>query len=192
MDQHPIDVLREWQQRAIRAGIALADAVCLATSTPDGAPSARMVLMRGIEDGRLVFFTDYRSRKACELEGNPRAAMVIHWAPLGRQVRVEGTVRRLASAASDRYFLSRPRGSRISAWASEQSAPVEDRETLERQRATVERRFEGRDVHRPGHWGGYALEPTRVEFWSERDDRFHDRLVFERFDGGWKRSRLQP
>jgi pyridoxamine 5'-phosphate oxidase len=188
----PLQSFEAWYRSALEGGVALPEAVCLATAAADAAPSARMVLFRGIERGRFLFFTDYRSRKARELDANPRAALVFHWQAIQRQVRVEGTVERLAGADSDRYFLSRHRGSRISAWASQQSAPVEDRETLERRRIAIERRFRDREVTRPESWGGYGLLPSRVEFWIGREHRLHDRLAFDRTNDGWHLTVLQP
>ena len=174
----PIELFESWFDQARGAGVPLCHAVCLATASTDGRPSARMVLFQGIEHGRLRFFTDYRSRKAGELERRPAAAMVFYWQPLDRQVRIEGSVERLSTESSDRYFSSRPRGSRISAWASIQSAEIEDRSRLENQWAEVEQRFAGGEVTRPPHWGGYGLLPERFEFWQGRDNRLHDRGVY--------------
>ena len=188
----PVESFRVWLEEARASGIPLAECMCLTTADPAGVPSARMVLLRGIEDGSVHFFTDYRSRKAQELDGNPRAALVFYWQSLERQVRIEGPVERLTPAASDRYFRSRPRGSRISARTSHQSAPVADRATLERRRAEVEQEFAGREIPRPESWGGYAVRAERIEFWRGRPDRFHDRLLFRRSGAGWTRERLQP
>ena len=188
----PIGEAAAWMREASERGLALPEACCLATCSPEGRPSARMVLCRGIDRGRFVFFTDYRSRKARELEAVPHAALVFHWEPLERQLRIEGTVERLEADASDRYFLSRPRASRISAWTSRQSEEIESRAALDRAREETERRFDGREVTRPPHWGGYALHPARIEFWRGRDDRFHERLVFRRGEGGWEAALLQP
>jgi pyridoxamine 5'-phosphate oxidase len=188
----PVDRLLDWVAEARARRIEVHDAVCLATASSDGRPSARMVLFKGVDRERLLFYTDYRSRKAGELDTNPHAALVFHWRELRRQIRVEGAVERLAPELSDRYFLSRDRGSRISAWSSHQSAPVERRETLERRRAQTERRFEGKQVTRPDHWGGYGLRPVAIEFWTERPDRFHERRLYRRSEGGWEESLLQP
>ena len=151
-----------------------------------------MVLFKGCEEGRLRFFTNYRSRKARELDANPRAALLFHWSALQRQIRVEGRADRLSNASSERYFASRPRGSRRSAGASSQSDSVADRRALESRFAEVEARFEGIDVPRPPHWGGYGLTPAVVEFWVGREDRLHDRLRYERRGGDWTVTRLQP
>jgi pyridoxamine 5'-phosphate oxidase len=188
----PLELFEAWFDQARSADVPLCHAVCLATVSEAGTPSARMVLFQGVADGRLRFFTDYRSRKARELTRNPAAAMVFHWQALDRQVRVEGQVDRLSGEASDEYFGTRPRGSRISAWASTQSAEVDSRRALERAWSDVEARFDGRDVSRPDHWGGYGLAPDRFEFWQGRDNRLHDRLVFTRGHHGWSSTRLQP
>jgi len=188
----PIEIFGNWLAEARAAPIPLVEAVCLATSTPDGAPSARMVLFKGVDEGRFAFFTDYRSRKATELDSNPRASMVFYWHALGRQIRIEGTVERLPAEVSDHYFLTRARGSRLSAWASTQSAEIEHRERLERRRDELAERFRDREVTRPRHWGGFAIRPTTIEFWRDREDRLHDRIVFRRAGERWQRVRLQP
>jgi pyridoxamine 5'-phosphate oxidase len=188
----PLASFRVWYRAAEDAGLALPERVCLATASPDGAPSARMVLFKGLEGGRFQFFTDYRSRKARELDANPRAALVFYWHELNQQVRVEGAVERLGAEESDAYFLSRPRGSRLSACVSQQSAEIASRDALERRRAELEQQFRDREVTRPEHWGGYGLDPSRIEFWRHRDDRLHDRLVYRRSATGWSRARLQP
>jgi len=166
--------------------------VVVATATPDGAPSARAVLLRGFDRRGFVFFTDYRSRKAGELAANPRAALVWLGPGAGRQLRAEGTVSALAAEESDAYFADRPRGHRLAAWGSHQSAVIPDRQALEERMAEVTTRFEGADVPRPPHWGGYLLTPAVFEFWEARPDRVHDRVRF-RLDGGrWLRDRLSP
>ena len=168
--------------------------VVLATATPDGAPSARAVLLRGFDRRGFVFFTDHRSRKAAELAANPRAALVWLWAPAERQVRVEGTVgpQGLDPAESDAYFANRPRGHRLAAWASHQSSVISSRDVLEAQMARVTARFEGVDVPRPPHWGGYRLTPAAFEFWQGRPNRLHDRLRFRSDGGQWVQERLSP
>lgn len=188
----PLVLFEAWYQEARAAAVPLCHAVCLATTSDEGLPSARMVLFQGIAKGRLTFFTDYRSRKARELESKRVAAMVFYWHAQDRQVRIEGTVERLSAESSDRYFMSRPRGSRVSAWASSQSATIESRSVLERRWAEVEVQFRDADVVRPPHWGGYGLLPERFEFWQGRDDRLHDRVAFTTTLDGWDRVLLQP
>jgi pyridoxamine 5'-phosphate oxidase len=151
-----------------------------------------MMLLKGVEDGGFVFFTNYESRKAAEIESNPRVALVFHWAVLERQVRVEGTVSRLDAAASEAYFRTRPRGSRIGAWASRQSRPLADRSELEARVREHETRFPGGEVPLPPFWGGFRLAPQAIEFWQGKINRLHDRLRFERAGSGWKATRLYP
>jgi pyridoxamine 5'-phosphate oxidase len=191
-DRDPLELFREWFAAAVAAGIFLPEAMTVATATAGGAPSARMMLLKGVEDGGFVFFTNYESRKAAEIEANPRAALVFHWPVLERQVRVEGTVARLDPAASEAYFRTRPRGSRIGAWASRQSAALADRAELEAQVREHEARFAGGEVPLPPFWGGFRLVPERIEFWQGRLNRLHDRLRFERAGTGWRAVRLYP
>lgn len=191
-DRDPIELFREWFAAATRAGIFLPEAMTVATATPDGAPSARMMLLKGVDDGGFVFFTNYESRKAVELEANPRAVLVFHWPVLERQVRVEGSVTRLPEAESFAYFHSRPRGSRIGAWASRQSRPLATRAELEDAVRRYEREFADGDIPLPPFWGGYRVAPERIEFWQGRLNRLHDRLLFERAGTGWRAVRLYP
>jgi pyridoxamine 5'-phosphate oxidase len=188
----PIELFREWFDAARRAGLFLPEAMTVATATPQGAPSARMMLLKGVEAGAFVFFTNYESRKAGELEANPRAALVFHWAVLERQVRVEGRIERLSAAESEAYFRTRPRGSRVGAWASTQSRPLADRAELQARVRQHEAKFHGGEVPLPPFWGGYRLVPERIEFWQGRLDRLHDRLRFERDGSGWRSTRLYP
>jgi pyridoxamine 5'-phosphate oxidase len=188
----PIELFREWFGAARRAGIFLPEAMTVATATPDGAPSARMMLLKGVEQGGFVFFTNYESRKAGELEANPRAALVFHWAVLERQVRVEGRIERLSPPESEAYFRTRPRGSRLGAWASKQSRPLGDRAELENRVREHAARFPGDEIPLPSFWGGYRLVPQRIEFWQGRLDRLHDRLRFEWDGSGWRSVRLYP
>lgn len=190
----PVQLFREWHAAADEAGLILPEGMALATSTPDGRPSVRMVLLKGTDERGFVFFTNYRSRKAVELDANPRASMCFHWGVLQRQVRVEGTVTRISPEESDAYFRIRSRGSRLGSWASDQSSPLDTRETLEKRFEEAKARFSDRDVPRPDHWGGYRLVPSRIEFWQGRADRLHDRLVFERSASpeGWSALRLYP
>jgi pyridoxamine 5'-phosphate oxidase len=169
------------------------NAMTLATADREGRPSARIVLLKGLDERGFVFFTNYNSRKGHELEENPNAALVFHWPEQERQVCVAGQVSRLSPAESESYFRSRPRGSRIGAWASDQSTVVRDRADLERQWEQIERRFPGEEVPCPAHWGGYVLNPARLEFWQGRPNRLHDRFRYTREPNGtWKIERLSP
>ena len=191
LNPDPVVQLRHWLEEARAAGIDLPEAMTLATATREGAPSARMVLLKDVTDDGLSFFTGYASRKGDELAENPRAAVVLYWHPLGRQVRVEGTVARLPEAASDEYFRSRPVGSRLSAAVSPQSEVIASRKELESaaERLGLE---VGEDVPRPAMWGGYRLTPTAWEFWQHRLDRLHDRFRYRPGEGGWIVERLAP
>jgi pyridoxamine 5'-phosphate oxidase len=164
----------------------------LATASPDGRPSARVVLLRELDERGLTFFTNRTSRKGEELRSNPRAAAAIHWWELGRQVRVEGAVEELTPKESAAYWATRPRGSQIAAWASPQSQPLADRAQLDALAAEIEKRFAGRDVPLPPFWGGYRLVPESIELWTHRDNRLHDRLLYTRAGLGWRCERLAP
>jgi len=188
----PVGLFEHWLADAVAAGVHEPNAMALATATPDGRPSVRIVLLKGFDARGLVFFTGYASRKGREIEANPRAAATMLWHPLRRQVRVEGSVERVDPADSDAYFASRPRGAQISAAASPQSEVVADRGELDRHREDVEARFEGREVERPGTWGGFRIALETIEFWQGREDRFHDRLRFARSSDGWTVDRLAP
>jgi pyridoxamine 5'-phosphate oxidase len=190
--QDPIALFGRWFDAARRSGLLLPEAMCLATATRDGMPSARMMLLKGADERGFVFFTNYESRKGEELAANARAALVFHWAVLQRQVRVEGTVQRLSVDESHAYFRTRARGSRIGAWASAQSRPLAARAELGTRVREAERRFGDGDIPLPPFWGGFRLLPERIEFWQGRANRLHDRLVFERTDGGWATQRLYP
>jgi pyridoxamine 5'-phosphate oxidase len=191
-EAEPLAPFQRWFAAAA-AGEDLAEAMTLATATADGVPSARLVLVRGVDARGFVFYTNVESRKAAELDGNPRAALCFHWKSLARQVRVEGTVERVGDAEADAYFASRARESQIGAWASEQSRPLPDRATLLARFDEFARRFaEATAVPRPANWSGYRVVPAQVEFWQELPHRLHDRLVFIREGGGWKRERLYP
>lgn len=188
----PIAFFRRWFEEAKAAGIYLPESMAVATATPSGAPAARMMLLKGVDQRGFVFFTNYESRKGAELAANPRAALVFHWAVLQRQVRVEGTVEKLSPAESEAYFRSRPRGSRLGAWASRQSAPLASRAELDRRFREFEAQFAGREIPLPPFWGGFRLEPLVIEFWQGRLNRLHDRLRYSRQGGGWLVERLYP
>ncbi|MDA8107382.1 MAG: pyridoxamine 5'-phosphate oxidase [Betaproteobacteria bacterium] len=190
-DADPLAQFRRWMQDALSAGVPLPNAMTLATVSPSGAPDARVMLLKGVERGAFVFFTNYESRKGRELAARPEACLVFLWAELERQVRVEGRVERLVPADSDEYFASRPLGARLSAWASRQSEPVADRKALEDALEVSERRY-GENPPRPPHWGGYRLVPQAIEFWQGRANRLHDRLRYRPQGGGWKIERLGP
>ncbi len=192
---HPDAVaqFRAWFEEAMSAGVVEPNAMTLATATPDGRPSARMVLLKGLDERGFSFYTDYESRKGRELEANPHAALVFYWPELHRQVRVTGTVSRVPREESEAYFRSRPLASRLSAWASRQSEPVPSREALEARHREAEERFADGDVPLPDRWGGYVVEPEVIEFWQGRPGRLHDRLRYTRQpDGGWRIERLSP
>ncbi len=188
----PLERFRAWFREAEEAGVEFPEVMTLATATADGAPSARMILLKGVDEDGFVFYTGYGSRKADELAANPRAALVLYWQPLGRQVRVEGDVERVSEAESAAYFASRPRGSQLAAWASQQSRPLESRDELERRYAELEREYEGREVPLPPHWGGFRLRPDAIEFWQHRDNRLHDRVRYTRAREGWRAEVLSP
>jgi pyridoxamine 5'-phosphate oxidase len=190
----PLRMFQGWFEEARETGMELPEAVALATATPDGAPSARMVLMKGADERGFVFYTSYDSRKSRELEANPRAALLFHWQSLGRQVRVEGTVERCSVEETERYVRSRPIPSQISALASPQSEVVESREWLEERVAELAARYADVEPELPAAWGGWRLVPAEWEFWQHREDRLHDRLRYrpDPSSGGWLLERLGP
>ena len=192
LDPDPLRQFAAWFAAAEAAGVHEPEAMTLATATPDGAPSARMVLLRGFGSAGFDFYTNLESRKARELAANPRAALVLYWYALGRQVRIEGDVALLPREESERYFRTRPRGSRLGAWASAQSTVIAGREELDRRLREVAGRFEGGDVPLPPWWGGYRVRPHELEFWQQGPDRLHDRLRYRRAEGGWTIERLSP
>jgi pyridoxamine 5'-phosphate oxidase len=193
LSPEPLEKVRAWFMEAEAAGLFEPDAMALATASPDGMPSVRIVLLKGIDSRGLRFFTNYGSRKGRELDANPRAAVTIHWATMHRAVRAEGAVERLTEEESDAYFASRGRESRLGAWASRQGTPIPDRAILEAAFADADARYPGEDVPRPEYWGGYRLVPDAVELWQGRPNRLHDREHFLRTDdGGWRSERLSP
>jgi pyridoxamine 5'-phosphate oxidase len=192
MKPDPLLQFHQWFEETLAADLHEPNAMIVATATPDGRPSARTVLLKGYDERGFVFYTNYEGRKAGELDANPACALLFYWGELERQVRIEGRATRLSDSESDAYFASRPRGSRLGAWASEQSRPVEDRSVLEERVRELEARYEGREIPRPPFWGGYRVEPEVVEFWQGRESRLHDRLVYGRTGDGWQIERLQP
>jgi pyridoxamine 5'-phosphate oxidase len=189
----PIPLFTEWLDLALHAGMKEPTAMTLATATPSGRPSARMVLLKSHDPSGFVFFTNYSSRKGRELAGNPRAALLFYWPELNRQVRIAGRVSKVAASESDAYFHSRPLGSRIAASISDQSRVIESREQLERAYAEFSERYPAGDPPRPLHWGGYRVRPEEIEFWQQGDHRLHDRIRYRlRRDGSWTAERLSP
>jgi pyridoxamine 5'-phosphate oxidase len=188
----PVQLFRVWFGEALRADLPEPTAMTLATSTADGHPSARMVLLKGFDERGFAFYTNYESRKGRELDQNPRAALVFWWAELERQVRVEGRVEKLSAQESDAYFRSRPPGSRLAALASRQSQAIRSRKELEDRLRELEEEYRDREIPRPDYWGGYRVVPVEVEFWAGRPNRLHDRLRYRRSAGRWLLERLSP
>jgi len=192
-DADPYELFAAWYHAAEESGLIHPEAMALATATPEGVSSVRMVLLKDVSPDGFVFYTNYESRKARELQANPVASLCFHWANLERQVRIEGRVERTTEEESQAYFSSRPRGSRIGAWASAQSATLPERAELEARVREVEERFQGvEEIPVPPFWGGYRLRPGRMEFWQGKADRLHERLVFRRTEAGWDTRRLYP
>ena len=192
IDRDPIRQFQMWFSEAIAAKLPMPEAMTLATATPDGKPSARMVLLKQVDHDGFVFFTNYRSAKAEQLDANPYAALVFYWSQFDRQVRVEGSVVKTSAQESREYFSTRPRESQIGAWASAQSQTINSRDVLEQRAHELEELYSDRDVDLPEHWGGYRLKPERIEFWKSRIGRLHDRILYQRDATGWSITRLAP
>ncbi|MCY3595743.1 MAG: pyridoxamine 5'-phosphate oxidase [Bacteroidetes bacterium] len=192
-DIDPIIQFEEWFAFAQNANIYLPEAMTLATTTSDGFPSARIVLLKQVSQKGFVFFTNYESRKGCELDSNPKAALVLHWATLERQIRIEGPVERITREESEVYFQSRPRGSRIGAWASDQSSTLRDRSHLKERVHYFEQKYAGQEVPLPERWGGFRVLPEKIEFWQGRQSRLHERLVYTKLPSEhWDTELLFP
>lgn len=193
MDPNPLMQFQTWLDAAVKAGIKEPNAMCLSTVTADGRPSARIVLLKGIEEGHFTFYTNYQSHKGTELLANPACALTFYWPALERQVRIEGVASRTSEERSDAYFHSRPRGSQLGAWASPQSTLLKERDILDARMKDIELRFKDMKViPRPRQWGGYDVEPVIIEFWQGRANRLHDRLRYLLVEGAWNIYRLAP
>jgi pyridoxamine 5'-phosphate oxidase len=193
VDKNPITQFTRWFDEALASKVTEPTAFTLATVNADARPSARIVLLKGVENGKFIFFTNYQSTKGKELENNPACAITFFWPELERQVRIEGVASKIDVSSSEKYFQSRPRESQIGAWASPQSAIISDREILDSRVKELQKKFEGVDkLPKPNQWGGYEVEPNEIEFWQGRPNRLHDRIAFYKVDDKWQVHRLAP
>lgn len=190
--KNPILQFEKWFEEALKAQVLEANAFTLATVNKENQPSARIVLLKGISKGGFTFFTNYLSRKAQEIEANPKAAMVFLWAELERQVRIEGVIEKVTEEESNDYYHNRPMGSRLGAWASHQSSIIPNREILEQNMQALQEKYKGAEIEKPDFWGGYRVIPTKIEFWQGRPSRLHDRLQYSKIENEWKIERLSP
>lgn len=193
VSQDPISQFTKWFEEAVTAKIPEPNAMNLATVNENGRPASRIVLLKGVEDYKFVFYTNYQSRKGKELDGNPACSLTFFWPELERQVRIEGVAARVDEKRSEKYFQSRPRGSQVGAWASPQSTLISDRALLEERAKQIEEKFKEQEVlPKPNQWGGYEIDPLMIEFWQGRPSRLHDRILYTRDESGWKINRLAP
>lgn len=192
VDENPISQFKKWMNEAISFKITEPNAMTLATSTPDGVPSARVLLLKSFDNEGFVFYTNYESRKAKELAKNPHACIVFDWHLMERQIRIEGVVKKVSAEESDKYFNSRPEDSQLGAWISPQSTFIDDREELENRKVKIESMFKDKLITRPPNWGGYILKPQTIEFWQGRESRLHDRIIYINVDKEWIVRRLAP
>ena len=193
LKDNPIDQFEVWLNEAVKNKLREPNAMFLATATPDGKPSGRVVLLKGFDERGFIFYTNYGSRKAIELDKNNAASLTFLWLEIYKQVRVEGTVQRISDKESDQYFNSRPRESQIGAWASDQSQPIANRDVLEREMEALVKQLEGKPIPRPENWGGFCVKPQQIEFWLGRANRLHDRILYQRSDDNiWTKQRLSP
>ncbi|MFU8812569.1 MAG: pyridoxamine 5'-phosphate oxidase [Balneolaceae bacterium] len=188
----PVSLFRTWIDEAVKSEVTEPNAMTLCTVRPDGRPNSRTVLLKGVEEESIHFYTNYNSQKASELEQHPQASVTFWWPELERQIRLSGTVQKLPDEVSADYFKSRPRESQLGAWASDQSSDIASRALLQQKAEEVERRYEGREVPKPPHWGGFAIRIEEIEFWQGRPGRLHDRIAFWKEGGSWHSKRLQP
>ena len=192
VESNPMTLFNQWFEAAVKSELSEVNAMTLATAAPDGKPSARTVLLKGFDEKGFVFYTNYKGRKAAEIEKNPFAALLIFWKELERQVRIEGKVEKVSAVESDEYFNSRPLESKMSAIVSKQSQPVESRQQLEQLWVEFLKENYNKDIPRPDYWGGYRVFPEKIEFWQGRPNRLHDRILYSRKGNEWKIERLQP